>query len=74
MIVVMAQDFVSVRLELDKGLDVMSACREIPGATAVNVVTLGAALCLLQHVADSAYRGWCVQLLRAEKTQTADKL
>ncbi|KAI4579870.1 hypothetical protein MJT46_001238 [Ovis ammon polii x Ovis aries] len=35
MIVVMAQDFVSVRLER-QGLSVMSACREIPGTTAVN--------------------------------------
>ncbi|EPY72689.1 netrin-G1 isoform 3 [Camelus ferus] len=36
MIVVMAQDFVSVRLER-QGLSVMSVCREIPGTTAANV-------------------------------------
>ena len=36
MIVVMAQDFVSVRLER-QGLNVISACQEIPGTTAVNV-------------------------------------
>lgn len=48
MIVVMAQDFVSVRLER-QGLSVMSVCREIPGTTAVNVSNSGAALCLLQH-------------------------
>lgn len=40
MIVVMAQDFVSVRLE-QQGLSVMSVCREIPGTTAVNVSNSG---------------------------------
>ncbi|KAG8511604.1 Netrin-G1, partial [Galemys pyrenaicus] len=34
MVVVMAQDFVSVRLER-QGLSVISVCREIPGTTAV---------------------------------------
>ena len=40
MIVVMAQDFVSVRLER-QGLKVMSVCQEIPGTTAVNVSNHG---------------------------------
>lgn len=40
MIVVMAQDFVSVRRER-QGLSVMSVCREIPGTTAVNVSNSG---------------------------------
>lgn len=38
--VVMAQDFVSVRLER-QGLSVMSVCREIPGTPAVNVSNRG---------------------------------
>lgn len=40
MIVVMAQDFVSVRRER-QGLSVMSVCREIPGTTAANVSNPG---------------------------------
>lgn len=40
MIVVMAQDFVSVKLER-QGLSVMSVCQEIPGATAANVSNSG---------------------------------
>lgn len=48
MVVVMARDFVSVRLER-QGLSVMSVCREIPGAPAVNVSNRAAAPCLPQH-------------------------
>lgn len=48
MIVVMAQDFVSVRLER-QGLNVMSVCQEIPGTTAVNVSNHGS--CLLPAAA-----------------------
>lgn len=73
MTVVMAQDFVSVRLE-QQGLSVMSVCQEIPGTTAVNVSKSGS--CPLPAAA------WLILLVWAgtcsfseqKKTQTTDKL
>lgn len=66
MIVVMAQDFVSVRRER-QGLSVMSVCRGIPGTPAVNVSNFRELPSFCCSMADSACPGQCVQLLRAEK-------